>query len=322
MIALPSYTLERFLDEVYVPHHLGIRDGTVEQYRITIRLLNQFAGRVLTTRELTESLAVEFRSALLKGELGDGRNCKTRSPATVNSKWAGLRSLWRFAHARLLAQDCPSLSKVREPKRKPRAYSLEQMERLIEACYAARPRRGWEGVHWVALVLVIYDTGLRIRTMLSLRRSQLILPARLLRAEPEQVKDDEELAFRLHEQTIGAVAEILHGSDLIFPWPFHKRTIWHHFEPILERAGIEPDSSGSHRRNKFHKIRRTSASWLESVRPGAATPHLGHGERSTTVKSYIDPEIAGTQVYAADYLPRFTVRQADPQRALFDRFAG
>jgi hypothetical protein len=138
-----------------------------------------------------------------------------------------------------------------------------------------------------------------------------------LRVEPEQQKDDEGQVYPLHPQTIAALHDALdRPRELIFPWPYSRELIWRRYEEILIAGGILPANAtdAERRRAKFHLIRRTSASWLESVRPGAATAHLGHSDRATTVRSYIDPEIAGTQVNAAEALPRFAVRAPDRDR--------
>lgn len=306
----PALTLEEFLDQVYVPHHLGIEPGTITQYRGAIHLLNAHAGHAVRTDELGEALIVGLLSALLSGKF-DGT---PRSPATVNSKRASLRALWRFAHRRSQAAEPMTLPRAKTPKRKPRAWTLAEMERIVTSCYAAPSRRGWEGAHWVAVVMTIYDTALRISALLQVRTSDLCLTRGLLRADAEEAKDDEEQVFTLHPQTLACLRDALAGGprELVFPWPFHKRQIWPQFRRILDAAGLPHG-----RRDLFHKIRRTSGSWLESVRGGAATAHLGHSDRATTVAGYLDPAITGVEVNAAELLPRFEVRRPDPQKRLF-----
>lgn len=306
MIALPSIDLLTFVETTYRQQHLGIKQASIGQYATTVNLLNRFAGRRVTTRELSEELVVEFLNWLF---------ANGRTSPTVNAKRRNLSAIWKFAWEKNLAPEPAKLPRMKEPKRLPKAWKLEQMEALITACYEAPLRRGWEGIHWVALVMVIYDTGLRISAVLKLRTLQLDLDGGVLRVDWDQQKDDEEMEFRLHPQTIACLKDALLGTGprgRIFPWPFTQRQIWSQFRQILDRAGLPSD-----RRSLFHRLRRTSASWLESVRPGAAQEHLGHGDRATTTR-YIDREIAGTAINAAALLPRFTIsRPADPQGWLF-----
>lgn len=294
----------RFLDWVegsYNRKHLTNKTSTSTQYLVTVRQLERAAGKPVHTRDLNEELAVDFFQWLKQ---------EGRSNETIGSKQNNLRVLWRAAYEEGLAGELPKAVPIKKRKRKPKAWHLEEMERLIKAAYLARPGRGWEGVHWVALLLVIYDTGLRIGSALKIKTSQLSLERAILRSPPEHEKDDEELVFTLHPQTVQAIVDSVQSPrELLFPWPYSREMIWRRYEEILVAAGILPANAtdAERRRAKFHKLRRTSASWLESVRPGAATAHLGHSDRATTVKSYLDPEITGTQVNAAEALPRFDV---------------
>jgi integrase len=301
-----SQSLLDWIERTYAPEHVGIDRKTIGQYLTTARLLNQSAGRVVRVDELSRRLAVDFQQFLLT---------HGRSLPTIASKRRNLFVLWRYAHSLgAVAEKVPVLSPIKLPKRKPKAWQLAQMEALIQSCYATPSRRAWEARHWVALVMVIYDTGLRISACLELATTQLCLSRGVLRVEAEQQKDDEEMVIGLHPQTVACLHAALESPrDLIFPWPFSKREIWPQYRVIVDRAGLP-----SSRRDLFHKIRRTSASWLESVRPGAATSHLGHGDRKTT-EAYLDPEITGTCVNAAELLPRFNVAvpKASPQLRLF-----
>lgn len=316
MIAVTNPRFLSWLEETYVSEHIGLKAASSLQYRITARQLEEAIGRPVHTRDLTRQTAVDFRSWLKE---------QGRSNETIASKWNNLRVLWRYAHRLGLADEPPAdLPPIKSRRRKPKAWQLAEMERLIQAAYQARAGRGWEGRHWVALLLVIYDTALRISSALKIKSVQLCLERATLRTPPEHEKDDEELVFTLHPQTVQAIADACERPrDLLFPWPYSRRMIWQRYEEILIAAGLlAPNATEADRRRaKFHKLRRTSASWLESVRPGAATAHLGHSDRATTVRSYIDPEIAGTQVNAAEALPRFKVEapacDRDGQRWLF-----
>lgn len=309
MIAAANPRLLDWIEHVYCVENLALKEGTVTQYEVVARQLEKALGRPVHLRDLSRRTANDYRSWLKENG---------RGVATIQSKWNNLRVLWRYAHKLgEIDEPPPDLKRLKVPKRKPKAWQLAEMERLIKAAYLARPGRGWEGRHWVALIMVIYDTGLRIGSALKIKTGQLCLERAILRTPPEHEKDGEELVFTLHPQTVQAIADSIDSPrDLLFPWPYSSREIWNRYEEILIAAGLLAANAGDTERRlaKFHKLRRTSASWLESVRPGAATAHLGHSDRATTVKSYLDPEITGTQVNAAEALPRFDVSRPKHDR--------
>jgi integrase len=85
-------------------------------------------------------------------------------------------------------------------------------------------------------------------------------------------------------------------NDLVFPWPRTKSYIWKRLEIILQRAGLP-----SGRRDKFHKIRKTTASYFEAA-GGNSQRLLDHADAKTTRK-YHDPRVV-RQPSAPDLIPR------------------
>jgi hypothetical protein len=82
----------------------------------------------------------------------------------------------------------------------------------------------------------------------------------------------------------------------VFEWPYCKTYLWLMYGKLLKQAGLP-----SGRRDKFHKIRRSVASWFE-VAGGNATELLGHSGREIT-RVYLDPTIC-QKPQAADRLFR------------------
>jgi len=89
------------------------------------------------------------------------------------------------------------------------------------------------------------------------------------------------------------------GRELVWPWPYHRNTLWSMSRRIIQGAGLSVDSRG---RGQFHKIRRTCISYCAAINPGLAQQQAGHADARTTAR-YIDPRIAGRQS-AVDVLPR------------------
>ncbi len=153
----------------------------------------------------------------------------------------------------------------------------------------------WTGQHWKGLILVAYDTSLRIGCLLKVPRDclqgdQLTIPAELQKARVETVQ-------RLHPETV-AVVEALPPSRLLFNWPYHDRHLWTLFRSdILEPAGL-----ASTRRDCFHKIRRTSYTRIyDKMGLRAASEHAAH---STDMSRWYLDKMQLTKIDPIAVLPR------------------
>lgn len=62
----------------------------------------------------------------------------------------------------------------------------------------------------------------------------------------------------------------------IFHWPYCYSYFWHRFNRIVKRAGLPTG-----RRGKWHKVRRTVATFYEAA-GGKATVLLGRSSRKVT----------------------------------------
>jgi integrase len=167
------------------------------------------------------------------------------------------------------------------------------MRALIEACRIFRGQYYSNGVDhgrwWEAFVLVCYDTALRRGDMLALRRRQVEKAAGGFVVRIVQEKTGDGIIRQLRHFTMNAVdATFPPDRELIFDWPHSVSTLHDHWKEILQHAGMDPDN----RRNGVQKIRRTSASHLERVKPGAATAHLGHRSADMAPRHYLDPKIS------------------------------
>ena len=153
---------------------------------------------------------------------------------------------------------------------------------------------------WPALVLVLFDTGIRLRAVLSIERDHLDLETGWLIVPSESQKQKVEQRFLLSDQTLEAVRPSwLPPRRLLLPWPWTDIKIWKHFGKILDAAGL-PDGPKS----KFQKMRRTCASHIaKAAGIDAACRQLGHSGESIT-KRYVDPRIARSAIDGVSHLPR------------------
>jgi len=288
-----SGSIMEFFQQVYLPVRLLGKPLTVEQHIIVIRRLCRHLCRAAMLTDLNDELiAAHLQWALQQG----------LARPTVNDARSYLLTLWRFAYKRKLVREWPLVDKLREYRRLPKAWTTTELERLLSAAAATPgmiervPAGGW----WTALLLVMYDTGVRRRAAFSIEREHVDLDTGWLIVPAENQKQAVEQRFKLSDQTVDAIRRIwLPPRRLLFPWAFRKEQLYRHLKVILGRAGLPCG-----RADMFHKLRKTCASYIaKAAGLDAASRQLGHSGVEVS-KRYVDPQIAQSQIDGVVYLPR------------------
>lgn len=217
---------------------------------------------------------------------------------------------------RLRARPIPYL---KQPRRKRKAaedlFTLEELGRWMGVFErATRPRSAQitPAQWWTSLVLVLYNTAMRIGTGLSLRWGWIRGPWCCVPAHSVKGHDDRRIWINPAAQAaIDAMRSA--GSrpdDLIFPWPHHRRYLDTVRVRLLELADVHPDGHG------FHALKKSLTTYLMGIDSAIAQMIAGHGDLKTTVESYTNPELARmVEVMAA--VPQPDLSRVDPQRRLF-----
>ncbi|MBA3315632.1 MAG: hypothetical protein H0T47_20395 [Planctomycetaceae bacterium] len=256
---------------LYLIHRPALGADSFRQLEIACRLLTRYTG-CDEIDSLNEDIIAEFVNRLLT--FG-------RSRRTVNGRVESVLMLWRWCYRKKRTTNpvC-EWEKLRVPKKLPRAWSHDELSRLIAACEVAPNRRTWTGQHWKALVLTIYDTSLRIGCMLSVPRA--CLQGEWLTVPAELQKGLAETAQRLHPQTLEAI-ECLPKTAGLFEWPYSKNDLTHHFRyDVLVPAGLPHG-----RADLFHRVRKTSYTTVyDRLGVGAASQHAAH--TSDLSRHYLD----------------------------------
>lgn len=268
-----------FLNEMYRPL-TGISPRTQKLYTYTIKSFSDFLGHPAEIEDLNELSVAGF---LASREI-------TCSPATVAKDRAQLRALWEFACRRKLKSEWPVIRSIRVPLPLPDAWTIQEFSRLLftvqneQGLIAGMPKR----LYWKALLLVCYDTAERIGSVMQIRVSDVSSSSVLFRAEHRKNKT-RDIIRGLGLDTHNAIHAIRFPErEVLFPFPYKNiNYIYRLFGDILKRAGLP-----SNRRTKFHKIRRTSASFFEAAVPGSAQKLLDHSSPKTTER-YLDPRVTG-----------------------------
>ncbi|MBX3448203.1 MAG: site-specific integrase [Planctomycetaceae bacterium] len=289
-------TLKHLFETSYLPQRLPEADvGTIEQYRDVVEFLAGFLACDPTVDCLSDDLVERFLA--YRKQLG-------RANSTINRYRCYLLALWRHAWRKKLVSDLPrDVICYPTAKRLPEAWSTEEVARILTAA-AAQPGAVCgipAGRYWVALILTLYDTGLRIAALMAARTSDLNEDG-WLSVPAEVQKQDADQAFRLHADTLAALqATDFRSRELLFPFhqPEWRATLIARYRRILKRAGLARG-----RRDLFHKLRRTCATAI-CDRHGwvAAQQHLGHSTLDMT-KRYVDPRKLNRAHTAADSISR------------------
>lgn len=152
-----SRHVENFLEMLTVER--GASDNTIESYR---RDLADFAVFSNARRRTPENASTDIIRAYLKKLSGAGL-----AASTCARRLSVLRQFFRFLHAEGVRDDDPS-SVIDSPRRGrplPKYLSEDEVDELLKATHE---RSGADGLRIVALVEILYATGLRVSELVGL----------------------------------------------------------------------------------------------------------------------------------------------------------
>lgn len=291
-----------------------IKTKSLEQLDNTIDLLE---GWYLATFQLPFTLPA-MSETVVADFLFFCRDVRGNEPVTLNGKRRQLITLWRFAKSRglLPAPEVSRIIRFKEPKRIPRAWTQEQLAQIHAAIDSYRQRKrkppGWDARHDHAVAMVIYDTAFRFTACLELELADLRDDGAIIaNAETQKTFTDENKW--LAPDTMRAIRAMPRpaNSTKVFPWPYTLKNYGKRWKRILKAAGLPAT-----RREGLQKMRRTSSTWMEALRPGSSKEHVGHRTSGLTDKHYNDPTIIqSVREKPCDVLPR----PFKPQLELFER---
>ncbi|MDP6345300.1 MAG: site-specific tyrosine recombinase XerD [Alphaproteobacteria bacterium] len=134
----------------------GAAQNTLDSYRRDLAHFGKHLGRPIA--EATPECIRDYLAEL---------EARGMAPSTAARRLSALRQFFRFLHAEGLRDDDPS-SAIDSPRRTrplPKVLSQKEVDRLLKA---ARTYKGAEGVRLVALMELLYATGLRVSELLTL----------------------------------------------------------------------------------------------------------------------------------------------------------
>lgn len=281
-----SISLRSAAEEYYFPYKVSIRSPkTLTHYRFAFDFLDRFLGRAAQVRDLNDATITKFLRWL--------DQVRGLAPKTINERVGRIISVWDWFARKRYVEQFPTVEKLPEPKRCPRAWTIEQLAAIFSEC---RRCRGYAcgipiSIWMTGLLGFGWNTSERIGATLQTRfdmidfsRGSIIVPAEIRK------KGQSDELYELWPEVVETMLEIKsYGHKLIFPMDFCISALYHRYKKILQRAGL-PDG----RKYMFHCVRVTHGTWVEAL-GGNASLALRHSNPATTKRHYIDTSIASPQ---------------------------
>lgn len=283
-------TLRLIYSDQYLPLNLRIRSKKTEShYDITLKHFDELFGRSATKEDLTDENAIRFARWMLS---------RPMRPPTVNQRLGYLRALWNWCAKKRIVDLWPTFPNVPEPQLTPRAWTLEQLDKLLASC--AKEQGTIDGIPaatwWLNLHYFLWETGERIGATLKARWAD-VEPSAAIVSVPAELRKGQyhSMLYVISSDLMTElVAQRRPAHKTIFPWPNSEATFYNHYDRILVRAGLPNDA-----KSKPHRMRRSYASHLKA-KGGDPTYMFRHSSARLTQQSYLDPTIV-------DHTPSHTI---------------
>jgi len=270
----------------------GVADNTLESYR---RDLADFAAFAAKRAAAIEDADAALIRAYLKDLAGRGMAASTQA-----RRLSALKQFYRFLYAERVRADDPTavIDAPKTGRALPKYLSEDEVDRLL-ACAAGHP--GHDGKRLVALMEILYATGLRVSELVGLPLSALSRDGLMLLvrgkgnkerlvplSEPAQDAISAYLAVRarfLPNGGTGAKAGGRGGKDSPYLFPSRARQGFltrARFAQILKELAVEAGLDPA--RVSPHVLRHSFASHLlaHGADLRALQQMLGHADISTT----------------------------------------
>lgn len=328
----PDWTLRRFYEEFFSPSYLVPKNRTAETVKLygqVVDLWESFFSKNPTLGELdgNQALCLEFvaklkkRPGLRTRRMADNTVRKLCTHLQKMLDFAGPRNRWNRSAACVML-DVPYLERPEAVKEDPSDdFTIDEIGLWLGACRFAPPtrniRRCPPEVFCRKHILFVYNTGLRIGTVMQLtdsmlgrkRENWIDIPASVYKGRKKG------LHLYLNEPAREAI-EAVHvpGDPRLFPWanwPISKTWLNIYMRRILARSGIPEERYFG---NLFHGLRKSLITWLNSENPMVAKIVGGHGSNDVQKDYYVNPKI---MVELLDRVPQPVAAEPERQGRLF-----
>ncbi|HSH02412.1 MAG TPA: site-specific tyrosine recombinase/integron integrase [Anaerolineae bacterium] len=273
--------LATFLD--YLQTTRNYSDNTTAAYRNDLNQFYKFLHNHPTTtyetwQEIDEATVTEYVQ---------GITAKKYASSTIARKVAAIKSFFGFlnAHGHITADPSTDVDSPKIKKRLPKTLSTEEVESLLAA-----PKDGDspKNLRDIALLQLLYATGLRVTELVSITVADIDLPKKHLYCDPET---SNERILPLDNQTVQVLTTYLHnGRPHLTKKPdatplflnhrgqqLTRQGLWLIIKNYAKRANIKSKVTPHTLRHSFAAHKLNNGSELEDIQK-----LLGHANISTT----------------------------------------
>ncbi|MCC6126008.1 MAG: tyrosine-type recombinase/integrase [Pirellulales bacterium] len=298
-------TLSTFYFEHYLPDILfEATAGTKISYKVAVKKWAYLTGDP-PVELITNSMLATFRDALPKIS---GRRGLKGSPNTVRSILQSIYTLLgKLGPAGPRNRDALGILQTipwARPPRKDIKLPVIATEEQIAACYEAAACMDVPHIPgikspawWKALLVLSWNTGLRYGSIFSARMEHLNWKDRQLILPSQCLKSRRPLIVHLNEAVMEHLVRIRTDREMLIPCPWRRDQFYFWFGRLQEIAGISESE-----RFGLHNVRKSLATRLWEISPGAASAVLGHTAQAVTQQHYVNP--TGIAARALDALPQ------------------
>jgi integrase len=288
----PAFDAATSILDFFEGHYLPLRLSassirTAKSYRDSLRLLERIAGRPTPLGEVDRTLIARMMA---------DRVAAGRSAATANKHRQEVLAILSEALDCELIDKLPRIKKLKRLKTIAEAWRPEEVAAILAA---AKKRPGFlndeiqAALFWEALLLLLFNTGLRISAAMSLGCAECSLDRRQIHIHARDQKQKADQRFDLWPSTVRAIRRLgshRRGLARVFDdWAADRTNVyWHQlgriFKRILKRAGL-----GGGAKDGFHKIRRTFATRVVQTTGSVETARLLLGHSTILItNAYVD----------------------------------
>lgn len=264
--------IEELLASYLLEHDLA--DTTVAHYRLVLEGFERWLGHALSPGDFNDQAVNSYLSWLKQ----------RRSPFTVKQRRTSLLVLWKAAfQMKLLGAPPGRVRHIRTPDRVIETWLPEDIGRMLQHAASLQGQMASVAVpkslFWSTWVRLSYDTGLRTSDLFSLEAEDVLnLQGRLTII---QRKTRHAVTVHIRPETLHLVRQMaeLQVSRFILPRCWRANNFSHAVRKFLRGAGLQGSAT---------KMRQTSCTEVDRLRPGAGWVHLGHRTSATTQRWYLN----------------------------------
>jgi integrase len=249
-------------------------------YRRSVKRLEDMLGRKAVLSDLTRDSIVSLMTWL--------RDNRGNKPDTVNTSRKYLVAVWQWAFDAGITNRFPRVDKAVSPKRTPKAFTVNELERLMDACGRIRGETNGmkNSVLLKTVIALVMDTGARAGELFSFRWEWIDWSGGWIHVPAEYRKRKEyDAEYGLLDDTLAWLKSFKKDYGPIFNCESVPGNYYDLWDQLLREAGIQVN-----RRNKTQCLRRTFATLIEAG-GGHAPTALGVKVVEMVRKHYLDPSM-------------------------------